>query len=118
MPECFVPENAAARDKFCYIPFALGPRVCTGMAFALTEAVLCLAALAQRLALRLQPCTVVEPVARLTLRPRGPADDHSPAAGGERLSLRRRRVPSRNQRVGGLAAGSAMIRRRWGPSTR
>jgi len=29
------------------------PRVCAGMAFALTDAVLCLAALAQRLALRL-----------------------------------------------------------------
>ena len=53
MPECFLPENAAARDKFCYIPFAVGPRVCAGMAFALTDAVLCLAALAQRLALRL-----------------------------------------------------------------
>src|ERR1700720_2257903 len=71
VPERFLPENAAARDKFCYIPFAVGPRVCAGMAFALTEAVLCLAALAQRLALRLQPGTVVEPVARLTLRPRG-----------------------------------------------
>jgi len=53
VPECFLPENAAARDKFYYIPFAVGPRVCAGMAFALTDAVLCLAALAQRLALRL-----------------------------------------------------------------
>jgi cytochrome P450 len=85
VPERFLPENAAARDKFCYIPFAVGPRVCAGMAFALTEAVLCLAALAQRLALRLQPGTVVEPVARLTLRPRGglPMTIHPrPAANG------------------------------------
>ena len=42
-PERFLPENAAARDKFSYIPFAVGPRVCAGMAFALAEAVISLA---------------------------------------------------------------------------
>jgi cytochrome P450 len=82
MPDRFLPENAASRDRFSYIPFAVGPRVCAGMAFALTEAVLCLAVLAQRFTLRLRPGTVVEPVARLTLRPRGglPMSIHPRAA--------------------------------------
>jgi len=51
------------------VPFSVGPRVCAGQAFGLTEAILCLATLAQRTRLRLMPGTVVEPVCRLTLRP-------------------------------------------------
>jgi hypothetical protein len=35
----------------------------------LTEAILCIAILAQRARLRLAPGTVVEPIARLSLRP-------------------------------------------------
>jgi len=41
------------------------------MTFALTEAILCLATLAQRFQLRLQDNYVVNPVCRLTLRPEG-----------------------------------------------
>jgi cytochrome P450 len=69
IPERFLPENAGARQRYSYIPFSVGPRVCAGQAFGLTEAVLCLATLAQRARLRLAPGTVVEPVCRLTLRP-------------------------------------------------
>ncbi|MGH7092228.1 MAG: cytochrome P450 [Stellaceae bacterium] len=69
IPERFLPENAAARQRYSYIPFAVGPRVCAGQAFGLTEAILCVATLAQRLRLRLVPGEVVEPVCRLTLRP-------------------------------------------------
>jgi len=43
--------------------------VCAGQAFGSTEAILCLATLAQRVRLRLVPLTIVEPVARLSLRP-------------------------------------------------
>jgi cytochrome P450 len=46
-----------------------GPRICAGAAFGLTQAILCLAVLAQRARLRLAPGAVVEPVCRLTLRP-------------------------------------------------
>ena len=38
-------------------------------AFGLTEAILCLATVAQRARLRLAPGAVVKPVCRLTLRP-------------------------------------------------
>jgi len=69
IPERFLPENAGRRERYSYIPFSVGPRVCAGQAFGLTEAVLCLATLAQRATLRLAPGAIVEPVCRLTLRP-------------------------------------------------
>jgi cytochrome P450 len=69
IPERFLPENAEKRERYIYIPFSVGPRVCAGQAFGLTEAILCLATLAQRARLRLAPEAVVEPVCRLTLRP-------------------------------------------------
>ena len=69
IPERFLPENAAARQRYSYIPFSVGPRVCAGQAFGLTEAVLCLATLAQRVRLHLAPNAAVEPICRLTLRP-------------------------------------------------
>ena len=69
MPERFLPENAANRLRYSYIPFSIGPRICAGQAFGQTEAILCLATLAQRVKLRLAPGAVVEPVCRLTLRP-------------------------------------------------
>jgi cytochrome P450 len=72
-PDQFIPERflpgAPARPKGSYVPFSTGPRICAGAAFGLTEAILCLATLAQRFRLQLQPGSVVMPVCRLTLRP-------------------------------------------------
>jgi cytochrome P450 len=69
IPERFLPENADKRRRYSYIPFSTGPRVCAGQAFGLTEAILCLATLAQRTRLRLAPGADVQPICRLTLRP-------------------------------------------------
>jgi cytochrome P450 len=69
-PERFAPERAASRPRFAYVPFGAGPRICIGAAFAMTEAVLILATIAQRYRLRLKPGHPVEPQGLITLRPR------------------------------------------------
>ncbi len=74
-PDYFVPERFApgAREKihrFAYLPFGGGPRICIGMAFAMQEAIIILSMIAQRFRLELVPGHPVEPLARVTLRPR------------------------------------------------
>jgi cytochrome P450 len=69
-PERFAPERAAARPRFAYIPFGAGPRICIGAAFAIAEAMLILATIAQRYRFRLKPGFPVEPQGLITLRPR------------------------------------------------
>lgn len=73
-PNHFLPErflSGARIDPFAYIPFAVGPRICPGMNFGLDEATLCLAILAQRFEVLPRDGYKVEPVCRLTLRPKG-----------------------------------------------
>ena len=69
-PERFTPERVAERHRFAYIPFAAGPRQCIGNTFAMTEAQLVLATVAQRYRLRLVPEHRVETHTAITLRPR------------------------------------------------
>jgi len=69
-PERFAASQVAARPRFAYIPFGAGPHICIGAAFAMTEAILCLATLAKRFRLTMVPGTVVEPVGQITLRPK------------------------------------------------
>jgi cytochrome P450 len=69
-PERFSPERVAARPRFAYLPFGAGPRICIGAVFAMTEAVLILATIAQCYRLRLKPGYLVEPQGLITLRPR------------------------------------------------
>jgi cytochrome P450 len=68
-PENFAPEKAVQRRRYTYLPFGAGPRICIGQGFAMIEAVLILATLAQKLRARLVPGTKVSPVAKITLRP-------------------------------------------------
>jgi cytochrome P450 len=70
-PERFTAENSAQRARLAYIPYATGPRVCTGMSFANTEMLLVVAALARRLRFRLDPGHPVMPVGRISLHPHG-----------------------------------------------
>lgn len=73
-PNHFMPErfmSGARIDPFAYIPFAAGPRICPGMNFGLDEATLCLAILAQRFKVVPRAGYKIEPVCRLTLRPKG-----------------------------------------------
>jgi cytochrome P450 len=68
-PERFRPELTKARHKYAYLPFGGGPRVCIGNGFALLEARLVLATVAQHYRLRMLPGQHIIPQARITLRP-------------------------------------------------
>lgn len=71
-PHNFVPERFLGGWRpvpYSYIPFAAGPRICAGLQFGLSEAILCLAILAQRFRVRMVAGAAVRPVARLSLRP-------------------------------------------------
>ncbi len=69
-PERFSPERSADRPKCAYIPFGAGPRQCIGNQFALIEAHVTVATIAQRYRFRLVPGHAVEPWPLITLRPR------------------------------------------------
>jgi len=70
VPERFSTEQSAARPRFSYLPFGGGRRICIGAAFAMTEATVLLATIAQRYRLRLVPGHPVEPRGLITLRAR------------------------------------------------
>ena len=75
-PEGFDPGRFAGGGerrppRFAYIPFGGGPRLCIGNHFALTEARLILAMVAQRFRLELLPGSQVVPDPLVTIRPRG-----------------------------------------------
>ena len=48
IPARFHPANRDKIDRFQYLPFGAGPRVCIGASFALQEAIIALAALLSR----------------------------------------------------------------------
>jgi cytochrome P450 len=70
-PERFSPSCVAQRHRFTYLPFGGGPRICIGSSFALAEAQVIVAAIAQRYRVRLAPGQTVKPIGLLTLRPKG-----------------------------------------------
>jgi cytochrome P450 len=70
-PSRFEPEAVKARDRYSYLPFGAGPRVCIGQNFALTEATAVLATLLSSFELRLRSGHQPEPRLRVTLRPAG-----------------------------------------------
>lgn len=67
-PERFTPERSADRHNFVYLPFGGGPRLCIGNQFAMTEAQMALATVAQRYRLRLVPGHPVRPNPIFVLR--------------------------------------------------
>jgi cytochrome P450 len=81
-PARFSPENSAGRDRFAWLPFGGGPRICIGMALAMTEASLILATIAQRFRLRFVEDQQIKLKSLITLRPRD----------GIKLTVERRNV--------------------------
>lgn len=70
-PERFFGANRDRIDRFAYIPFGAGPRVCIGMAFAMQEMAIVLAHLLHAFRFDLARGARVRPIQRVTLRPDG-----------------------------------------------
>ena len=71
-PDRFAPDAVAARNRFAYLPFGLGPRACIGEHFALVEMQIHVAMLARRFRLVPVPDQRVEPEPQVNLRTRHP----------------------------------------------
>jgi cytochrome P450 len=75
-PERFVPERwenelEKRLPRYVFMPFGGGPRICIGNAFAMTEAILVLATIAQRYRFEPTGPQRLELVPTVTLRPKG-----------------------------------------------
>lgn len=79
-PERFLPGAREGIDRFAYIPFSGGPRICIGAAFAIQEAMIALATIMRTMSV--EPAEAAEPMPshRITLR----------AKHGIRLRVRKR----------------------------
>ena len=71
LPERFWPECRAAIDRFQYLPFGAGPRVCIGQTFAMKEAVIALGLLLRHWRFDTVGRRRPWPVQRLTTQPEG-----------------------------------------------
>ena len=68
-PDRFAPE--ASYDRYAYLPFGNGPRVCIGAEFALRESQIILATLLSKFRFSLSDNSEPEPHLLMTLRPKG-----------------------------------------------
>jgi len=68
MPSRFWPENRDSIDRFQYLPFGVGPRICIGATFALQEAVIALALLLKEFRFEPTPGLNPWPVQKLTVQ--------------------------------------------------
>ena len=68
-PDRFSPALSAARPRFSYFPFAAGPRMCIGNAFAMMEMQIVVATILRACQLDLVPSFQLELAPQVTLRP-------------------------------------------------
>jgi cytochrome P450 len=68
MPARFLP-GAPPPDRFAYLPFGVGPRICIGAHFALVEATLALAKIVGHFRIELTDDTPVLPIGVVTTQP-------------------------------------------------
>lgn len=71
IPARFQPGNREKLDRFQYLPFGAGPRVCIGASFAMQEAIIALAVLLSRFRFETVAETKPWPVQKLTTQPQG-----------------------------------------------
>ena len=70
-PGNFAPEKVAARDRYVYLPFGAGPRVCVGANFAMMQAHIILATLLARFRFAPGDGPPPVPTMSMTVRPEG-----------------------------------------------
>jgi cytochrome P450 len=70
-PTRFLGSKRNEIDRFAYIPFGAGPRVCIGAGFAMQEGLILLAHIVRRLRFTLVEGHEVKLQQRITLRPKG-----------------------------------------------
>ncbi|MEL6555327.1 MAG: cytochrome P450 [Cyanobacteria bacterium J06621_11] len=70
-PDRFLPEKAAKRPKYAYMPWGAGPHACIGKNLALMESLMIVSAIARRFHMTLLPNQPIEIDPRFTLRPKG-----------------------------------------------
>jgi len=68
-PDRFLPEATKARDRYAYLPFGAGPRVCVGANFAMMQAQIILATLLARFRFEPGPDPLPRPTMLMTVRP-------------------------------------------------
>jgi len=68
-PERFAPDAAKARDRYAYLPFGAGPRVCVGANFAMMQAQIILATLVARFDFSPGAHPLPTPTMSMTVRP-------------------------------------------------
>ncbi|MEM9169319.1 MAG: cytochrome P450 [Pseudomonadota bacterium] len=68
-PARFSPDAVKARDKYAYLPFGAGPRICIGWKFAMMEGALILARMVEACRFALGDAAPPRPVIRITMRP-------------------------------------------------
>jgi cytochrome P450 len=71
IPSRFLPENRGIIDRYQYLPFGVGARICIGATFALQEAVIALGALLHEFRFDCVAETKPWPVQKLTTQPEG-----------------------------------------------
>jgi cytochrome P450 len=69
-PGRFAPEASTEHPPCSYLPFGAGSRACIGQTFAVQEAMIVLALVAQRYRLRVAPGQLIVPHSAITLGPR------------------------------------------------
>lgn len=69
-PGRFLGDARETIDRFAYLPFGVGPRICIGATFAIQEASIVIATIMRNFTLEMAPGHTPWPVLRVTLRPK------------------------------------------------
>jgi len=70
-PNRFLGDARQSIDRFAYLPFGVGPRICIGATFAIQEASIVVASIVRHFRFEMAPGHMAWPELKVTLRPQG-----------------------------------------------